>query len=110
MIWSKWSPSKGRLDRRDESRFGLIGQTINVLSGLEDGPAAPLRLRLPSTSLDELKIQRLKRILRDHPGDSIVMVDTGGGRILRLADEYRVDLDRSVGELRMAFGHEAVLL
>ena len=101
---------KGRLDRRDESRFGLIGQTINVLSGLEDGPAAPLRIRLHSTSLDELTVQRLKRILRDHPGDSVVMVDTGGGRILRLADEFRVDLDRSVGELRMAFGHEAVLL
>jgi DNA polymerase-3 subunit alpha len=101
---------KGRLDRRDESRFGLIGQTINVLAGLEDGPAVPLRIRLHSTSLDELTVQRLKRILRDHPGDSVVMVDTGGGRILRLADEFRVDLDRSVGELRMAFGHEAVLL
>ena len=101
---------KGRLDRRDESRFGVIGQTINVLSGLSDGPAAPLRLRLPSAALDELKIQRLKRILRDHPGDSIVMVDIGQGTVLKLADEFRVDLDRSVGELRMAFGHEAVLL
>ena len=101
---------KGRLDRRDESRFGLIGQTITVLSGLQDGPAAPLRLNLPSTSLDELRIQRLKRILRDHPGESIVMVDIGQGKILRLADEFRVDVDHSVGELRMAFGHEAVLL
>ena len=101
---------KGRLDRRDESRFGLIGQTITVLSGLQDGPAAPLRLKLPSTSLDELRIQRLKRILRDHPGESIVMVDIGQGKILRLADEFRVDVDHSVGELRMAFGHEAVLL
>jgi DNA polymerase-3 subunit alpha len=101
---------KGRLDRRDESRFGLIGQTITVLSGLADGPATPLRLRMPSTSLDELKIQRLKRILREHPGDSVVMVDIGQGQVLKLADEFRVDLDRSVGELRMAFGHDAVLL
>ncbi len=101
---------KGRLDRRDESRFGLIGQTITVLSGLSDGPAAPLRLRLPSAALDELKIQRLKRILREHPGDSIVMVDIGQGKVLKLADEFRVDLDRSVGELRMAFGHDAVML
>jgi DNA polymerase III subunit alpha len=101
---------KGRLDRRDESRFGLIGQTVTVLSGLGDGPAAPLRLRLPSAALDELKIQRLKRILREHPGDSVVMVDIGQGKVLKLADEFRVDLDRSVGELRMAFGHEAVLL
>ena len=101
---------KGRLDRRDESRFGLIGQSVTVLSGLADGPAAPLRLRLPSAALDELKIQRLKRILREHPGDSVVMVDIGQGKVLKLADEFRVDLDRSVGELRMAFGHEAVLL
>ncbi len=101
---------KGRLDRRDESRFGLIGQTVTVLDGLGDGPATPLRLRMPSTSLDELKIQRLKRILKEHPGDSLVMVDIGQGKVLKLADEFRVDLDRSVGELRMAFGHDAVLL
>jgi DNA polymerase-3 subunit alpha len=101
---------KGRLDRRDESRYGLIGHSITVLSGLADGPAAPLRLRMPSTSLDELKIQRLKHILREHPGDSVVMVDMGQGQVLKLADEFRVDLDRSVGELRMAFGHDAVLL
>ena len=101
---------RGRLDRRDESRFGIIGQTITVLHGLDDGPAVPLRLRMPSTSLDELKIQRLKRILKEHPGDSVVMVDIGMGQVLKLADEFRVDVDRSVGELRMAFGHEAVLL
>ena len=101
---------KGRLDRRDESRFGLIGQTVTVLTGLTDGPAPALRLKLPSTTLDELRIQRLKRILREYPGDSLVMVDIGQGRVLKLSDEFRVDLDRSVGELRMAFGHEAVLL
>ena len=27
-----------------------------------------------------------------------------------LADEFRVDIDRAVGELRMAFGHDAVML
>jgi DNA polymerase-3 subunit alpha len=101
---------KGRLDKRDESRFGLIAQHIDVLSGLTDGPAPPLRLMLPSHSLDELKIQRLKRILLDHEGDSIVQIDIGQGKLLRLADEFRVDIDRAVGELRMAFGHDAVVL
>ncbi len=101
---------RGRLDRRDESRFGLIGQSITVLHGLDDGPALPLRLRLPASSLDELKIQRLKRILKEHPGDSVVMVDIGMGQILKLSDEFRVDVDRAVGELRIAFGHDAVLL
>jgi DNA polymerase III subunit alpha len=101
---------KGRLDKRDESRFGLIAQDIQVMQGLSDGPAPPLRLLLPSHALDELKIQRLKRILRDHPGDSLVMIELGRGKVLRLSDEFRVDIDRSVGELRMAFGHDAVLL
>jgi DNA polymerase-3 subunit alpha len=101
---------KGRLDKRDESRFGLIALDIQVLSGLTEGPAQALRLALPSHALDELRIQRLKRILRDHPGDSSVLIDLGRGKVLRLSDDFRVDIDRAVGELRMAFGHEAVLL
>jgi DNA polymerase-3 subunit alpha len=101
---------KGRLDKRDESRFGLIAQFVDVLSGLGDGPAPPLRLRLPSHTLDELRVQRLKRILRDHPGESVVQIDIGGGQVIRIADEFRVDIDRAVGELRMAFGHDAVEL
>ena len=31
-------------------------------------------------------------------------------QVLRLADDFRVDVDRSVPELRVAFGHDAVLL
>jgi DNA polymerase-3 subunit alpha len=100
---------KGRLDRRDESRIGLICQSVEVLTGLDAG-APPLCVRIASTSLDELCIQRLKRILREHPGDSVVTVDLGGGRSLRLPDEFRVDVDRVVGELRVAFGHDAVAL
>ena len=99
---------KGRLDRRDESRICLICQSIEVLTGLDAG-APPLRLRIPSTALDELCIQRLKRILREHPGDSVVTVELGGQSV-RLPDEFCVDVDRAVGELRVAFGHDAVVL
>ena len=100
---------KGRLDRRDESRITLICQSIEVLAGLESVTAPPLRVKLPPTALDELSIQRLKRILRDHPGDSVVTLDLGK-QVLRLSDEFRVDLDLVVGELRMAFGHDSVVL
>jgi DNA polymerase-3 subunit alpha len=99
---------KGRLDRRDESRISLICQSIEVLTGLDAG-APPLRLRIPSTALDELCIQRLKRILREHPGDSVVTVELGGQSV-RLPDDFCVDVDRVVGELRVAFGHAAVVL
>ena len=71
--------------------------------------AAAARCASRPPSLDELTIQRLKRILRDHPGDSLVILDLGT-QVLRLSDEFRVDIDHAVGELRMAFGHDAVLL
>ncbi len=100
---------RGRLDRRDESRITVIGQTIDVLDGLESDRAPTITLRLPATSLDELRIQRLKRILREHPGESAVLLDLGT-KVLRLAADFRVDVDRSVGELRLAFGHDAVVL
>jgi DNA polymerase-3 subunit alpha len=65
---------------------------------------------LPATSLTKDKIDLLKRILRDHQGDSQVYVQLGAGKTLRLADDFCVDLDRAVGELRVAFGHDAVIL
>ncbi|HRE03032.1 MAG TPA: hypothetical protein PLV68_17165, partial [Ilumatobacteraceae bacterium] len=101
---------KGRLDRKDETRVGFMVQDVQVLEGLDTSKSQPLRLRLPATGLNEIKIQQLKRILRDHPGESQVFVHLGGGKILRLADEFCVDLDRAVGELRVAFGHDAVIL
>ena len=101
---------KGRLDRKDETRVGFMAQDIAVLEGLDTGNAPPLRLRLPANMLNEAKIHQLKRILRDHPGDSQVFVQLGAGKTLRLADDFCVDLDRAVGELRVAFGHDAVIL
>ena len=66
---------KGRLDRRDESRVRDLPDRRGAPGAR--GRPAPLRLRIPSTSLDELRIARLKRILRDHPGDSVVTLDLG---------------------------------
>ncbi len=100
----------GRIDRRDETHVALLAHNIQVLTLLADGQAQPLRLALPTHVLDDLTIQRLKRILRDHPGGSVVHIDIGSGKMLRLSDEFRVDIDRAVGELRMAFGHDAVML
>jgi DNA polymerase-3 subunit alpha len=101
---------KGRIDRRDESRIGFMAQDVQVLEGLESGNSAPLRLRVPATSLNELKIHQIRKILREHPGDSPVYLHIGQGKVLRLADDFCVDLDRVVGELRMALGHDAVVL
>ncbi len=100
---------KGRIDRRDESRVSLIAQDVAVVEDLAT-TALPLRLRLGSASLDESRIGELKRILADHPGSSPVLLVLGEGRVLRLPEDYAVDLDRVVGELRVAFGHDAILI
>ncbi|HEY4332784.1 MAG TPA: OB-fold nucleic acid binding domain-containing protein, partial [Ilumatobacteraceae bacterium] len=101
---------KGRLDRRDETRVGFMAQDVAILEGLDTGSAPPLSLRLPATMLNELRIHQLKRILRDHPGESQVFVQFSADKKLRLADDFCVDLDRVVGELRVAFGHDSVVL
>jgi DNA polymerase-3 subunit alpha len=52
----------------------------------------------------------LRKILREHPGGSLVFLHLGTHQVLQLADEFSVDLDRVIGELRVAFGHDAVML
>jgi DNA polymerase-3 subunit alpha len=101
---------KGRIDRKDESRLGFMAQDVTILEGLDTSSTMPLHLKVPAAALSELKIHQLRRILRDHPGESSVFLHIGQGKILRLADEFCVDLDRVVPELRVALGHDAVML
>ena len=91
------------------ARVGFMAMDVNIVEGLDSNSAA-LHLKVPSTSLNELKIHQIRKILRDHPGASPVFLHIGHGKILRLADEFCVDLDRAVGELRMLLGHDAVML
>jgi DNA-directed DNA polymerase III PolC len=99
---------RGRLDRRDE-RVGLMAQEITVMEGLDAGAPA-LHLHLPAIGLSDEKVAHLKRILREHPGDSVVFLHLSADKVLRLSDEFAVERDRVVGELRVAFGHDAVRL
>ncbi len=101
---------KGRIDKRDDVRVGFMALDVNIIEGLDTASSAALRLKVPSTSLNEMKIHQIRKILREHPGDSPVYLHIGHGKILRLADEFCVDLDRAVGELRMLLGHDAVML
>ncbi|HEY7628215.1 MAG TPA: OB-fold nucleic acid binding domain-containing protein, partial [Ilumatobacteraceae bacterium] len=100
---------KGRIDKRDETRVGFTALDVAIVEAL-DASSACLRLKVPSTSLNELKIHQIRKILREHPGASPVFLHIGQGKVLRLADEFCVDLDRAVGELRMLLGHDAVVL
>ena len=55
-------------------------------------------------------IATLKRILLDHPGDSPVFLHLGEGKVMRLTNEFRVDVGRCVGELRAELGHGVLLV
>ncbi|MGA1061696.1 MAG: DNA polymerase III subunit alpha, partial [Ilumatobacteraceae bacterium] len=101
---------KARLDRRDESRFGLIAMEISVLDGLSDGPASLLTVRLSANQLDAGGIDRLREIISEHPGRTPVEIEVPPAQVVRLPDDYRVDVDRVIGEIRVAFGHDAVRL
>ncbi len=100
---------KARVDNRDDTPK-LLCTDLNVFETNDLTSSAPLRLKLPAATLSEQRIERLKRVLGDHPGDSPVFVHLGEGKVLRLSDQYCVDVSNVVGELRVAFGHDAVLL
>ena len=100
---------KARVDNRDETPK-LLCVDLTVFEASELTSSAPLRLRLPASTLSEQRIDTLKRILAEHPGDSPVYLHLGDGKVLRLSDQYCVDVGAVVGELRVAFGHDAVLL
>ena len=99
---------KGRVDNRDDTPK-FMASDISVVEGLDEN-APPLRLRVTANALSEFRIAQLKRVLREHPGDSRVLLHLGDNKVLRLSDDFSVNLDRAVGELRMVFGHDAVLL
>ncbi len=99
---------RGRVDARDDQPK-LMASDITVVEGLDDN-APPLRLKLSPNALNEFRIAQLKKVLRDNPGDSRVLLHLGDNKVLRLADEFCVNLDRAVGELRVVFGHDAVML
>ena len=100
---------RGRVDSRDETAKLLCSDlTVFDPSELEQSP--PLRLRLPATSLSEQRIETLKRLLSEHPGESPVYLHLGDGKVLRLSDQFCVDVTHVIAELRVAFGHDSVLL
>ncbi len=99
---------KGRLDtREDEPKFVCV--EIRRPELVLDG-GRPLRVRLPIGSLTDTKVNGLKQLLVEHPGDSPVLLEVGD-KVLRLPDEFNVDSSNGlVGELRVLLGAGAVLV
>jgi DNA polymerase-3 subunit alpha len=98
---------KGRPDLRDD-RLKLICMEVHrpelVLDGVSD-----LRISLTPHTLTDGKVDGLKRLLKEHPGDSPVLLHVGE-KVLRLPAEFNVDSRRGlVGELRVLLGPNAIV-
>ncbi len=93
---------KGRLDLRDEQpKFICMELRRPELSA---GDAEPLHLYLPLHALSDDRVDRLKRILAEHPGDSTVLLHVGA-KCIRLTPEFCVDTTRGLlAELRELLG------
>jgi len=97
---------KGRVDLRDD-RLKLVCMEVQRPELAVDGNT-DLRISLPLNSLTDRKVDGLKRLLSEHPGDSPVFLHVGD-KVLRLPSEFNVDSRRGlVGELRVLLGPNAI--
>ena len=60
-------------------------------------------------ALDPETVARLKGILSSYPGSSYVFLHIGDAKILKLGEEFLVDIDRVIPPLRVAFGASVIL-
>ncbi len=98
---------RGRLDTRDDVPKIICTDITPVM--LEEG-GAPVRLHLAAQGLDDDKVEQLKKLLLQHPGDSPVLMQVGA-TVLRLPASFNVDTTRGLaGELRVMLGVDGVEL
>ncbi len=93
---------KGRLDLRDEQPKFICMELKTP--ELTVGGAEPLHVDLPLHLLSDERVDRLKRLLSEHPGDSPVYLHVGA-KCIRLTADFCVETGRGLlGELRELLG------
>jgi DNA polymerase III alpha subunit len=93
---------RGRLDLRDDEAK-LICMELRRPELVLDG-AEPLHLALPLHVLSDDRVDQLKRLLVDHPGESPVFLHVGS-KTIRLADGFNVEARNGLlAELRVLLG------
>jgi DNA polymerase-3 subunit alpha len=97
---------KGRVDLRDD-RLKLVCMEVQRPELAVEG-STDLRISLPLNTLTDRTVEGLKRLLKEHPGDSPVYLHVGE-KVLRLPPDFNVDSRRGlVGELRVLLGPNAI--
>jgi len=99
---------RGRIDRRDDARVGIMVTKVEVLEHLGHGARA-VTLKLPAAAINESAIARLKGILVEFPGEVPVFVDMGGDVTVQLGAGFNVNIEKAMGDLVVAFGDGVVV-
>ena len=96
----------GRLNKRDDQPASFSANKIVVPQNLFE-KVPELLIMLPSGFTPE-RLETLKSVIADFPGQSPVKVQLTGGKIFDLGSHGLVDFEKAVGPLRLTFGSHAV--
>jgi DNA polymerase-3 subunit alpha len=98
---------RARVERSDEDGLRVIAMDID-LPDLSQATSGPIRLSLAATRCVPPLVERLKEVLRQHPGTTEVHLHLTGGTqttVLRLDDAMRVSPSASLyGDLKALLG------
>ncbi len=102
---------RGRLDHRDDQPK-LVAAEVKAPELVFDG-GPPLRLRVPAGGLSPDRVERLRALLAEHPGESPVYVHLEARErttVLQLGDDYLVDSSNGLyAELRILLGADCIV-
>lgn len=102
---------KGRVDARDDQPKLIAMEVTRPELVLDAGP--PVRIRVKARALTDDKVDTLREVLRQYPGDSQVFIHLEGPEqttILRLGDDFLVASNGNLAaELRVLFGPDCLL-
>ncbi|MFZ4515730.1 MAG: DNA polymerase III subunit alpha [Acidimicrobiia bacterium] len=102
---------RGRVDTRDDVPKMMAMEVSAPELVIDGGP--PVRLRLKMNQVSDEKVNRLKTLLRAHPGDSPVFLHLETPEkttVIRLGEEHLVDARNGLyAELRVLLGADCIV-
>ena len=99
---------RGRLDKREDSHIAFNAQELKIVEPMRPSDLS-LHIELAGRSLSQEDIVNLQELLKDHGGQTPVQLHMPGGKSLRLAPEFNVDIDRAIGVLRASYGNSVYI-
>jgi DNA polymerase-3 subunit alpha len=97
---------KGRVMNRDDS-ISISAQELTI-PDIKEGPRGPVVLTLPLGQVNQQRAEKLREILREHPGATEVQVrltQPGRSVLMSLDDSLRVNATSALfGDLKAQFG------